>query len=46
MTRVTIGPGAMINTIVINRKAVKSSRFMSARFRLEGLSRSAPSRTG
>src|ERR1700722_20941156 len=31
MTRVTIGPGAMIKTIVIRRKAVKSSIFMSRR---------------
>src|ERR1700733_236926 len=31
MTRVTIGPGAMIRTIVIRRKAVKSSIFMSRR---------------
>jgi hypothetical protein len=28
MTRVTMGPGTMIRTTVINRKAVKSSIFM------------------
>jgi hypothetical protein len=34
MTSVTIGPGAMIKTTVIRRKAVKSSTFMSHSLRL------------
>ena len=41
MMRVTIGPGAMMRTIVIRRKAVKSSMFMSGRSSLRAASEEA-----